>query len=133
MLMRPTSGRTLAADKQAEVIAELAIEAVGISRGDKRETHGLGGDEGSVVADDGAGRDGSHADDLRFPTEHGSQFAASLAERDGLCGRECGIVLGNESVERKAGTHQGFHFVARGKRRDLVGLAGKQVLPCCRR
>ena len=60
MLMRPTSGRTLTAHQQTEAVAELAIEAVGISYGDERKAHGLGGDEGAVVADDRAGRDGSH-------------------------------------------------------------------------
>ncbi len=129
----PDERGTLAADKQAEAIAELAIKAVGISRGDECKAHGLGGDEGSVVADDCAGLDGSHADYLRFPTEHGAQFAASLVEGDGFRGREGGIVFGDQSIEREARAHQGFHSVARGKLGDFVGLAGEQCGRSCQR
>ena len=128
----PDERGTLTAHKQAEAIAELAIEAVGISHSDECETHGLGGDECAVVSDDGAGRDGSHTDYLRFPTEYGSQFVASLAERDGFRGRESGIVFGNKSIEREARAHHGFHFVACSERRDLVSLSGKKCCRCCR-
>ena len=55
--------RALAAHQQAEAVAETAVEAVAVSSRDEREAHGLGGDEGSVVADCRAGRNGAHTGD----------------------------------------------------------------------
>jgi hypothetical protein len=45
------------------MIAEGAGEAVTVSGGDQRDAHGLGGDEGCVIADCGSGWNGTDAGD----------------------------------------------------------------------
>src|SRR5579859_3333938 len=63
--------RTLAADKDTEVISQLTIETVRVPRRNECEPHRLRGDKRAVVADGRAGSNGSHADDPGFPAKHG--------------------------------------------------------------
>jgi hypothetical protein len=77
MLMRPASGARWPRTKQAEAVAEAAVEAVGVAHGDQREAHGLGGHKGAVVADHRAGGNAAHAGDgCRLPTENRLQAMA---------------------------------------------------------
>jgi hypothetical protein len=71
----------LTAHKQGETVAEPAIEAISVSGGDKCETHGLGGDEGAVVADGGSRWDIAHGDDPGLPGEYRSELLTGFDER----------------------------------------------------
>ena len=120
--------RALAAHQQTEAVAERAVEAVGVARGDERQAHGLGGDEGCVVTDGCAGGNRAHAGDRGLPREHGLERSARGGERGRLVRRRSkgGIELRNEAVEREAGTQQGLHAVAGGQIGDGARLAGEQ-------
>ena len=92
-----------------------AVEAVGVAGSNEGEAHGLGGDEGAVVADDGAGRDGANAETTDFQLRTGAGRQARLGERRRAGGSKGGSNAGSEAVEGKAGAHQGLHGVARGQ------------------
>ena len=127
MLTRPTSGARSPRTNRLKRLPRERVEAVGVAGGDEREPHGLGGDKGSVVTDGRAGGNGAHADDRGFPGEHRLQSGARGGKRWRLVGKsKAGSNLGHDAVERKAGTQQGLHAVARGKLGDGARLACEQ-------
>ena len=73
-------GCVAATDENGKVIAEAAVEAVGISSGEKGETHGMRRDEGAVVSDGCTGGDGAEADDAGLPSENRLEESASFSD-----------------------------------------------------
>ena len=128
--------RALAANQKIEMIAERAGEAVAVPGGDQCDAHGLCGDEGGVVADGCAGRNGADAYDRGLPGENWLEGGAGGGERrrlgwssceDGRLGwRKRGIEVRDKPVEGEAGAKHGFHPVTRGQVGNDGRLAGEQ-------
>ena len=113
-------GSALAADEETEAVTEGAVESVGVAHRNQREPHGLSGSEGSVVADDSAGGNGTDAHDGGLPGEHGLELRVSRSEGWRLREFEGRVEAGRDAVEREAGAQHRFHPMTGGDGYDCI-------------